>query len=427
MRCFSTSLHCKNLVYSYNNIADNNDFLFIFQMLRTKNTVHNAILKVHYAIALYILSAISVCNYSTADIVKPALVEISVFSEGRYRVELRASIEAMMTGINSQYKTTQSSPFADAYDELRELQSAQLKEKFIPFQQTLTEQIHLYFDQQLTKLQVTEINIPSPGYTKVPRISQIIFEGTIDRQVKQLSWYYPARFSDNAVRVRQVDTQNEKWHWSPWQWIRDDSTSKHFSLAAVFTNPPLLEVITEYLVAGFEHIIPQGLDHILFILGIFLLSTKLKPLAWQATMFTLAHSITLSLSMFNVISLPASIVEPLIALSIAYIGLENLFAHKLKNSRLVLVFAFGLLHGMGFASVLAEFGMPENRYTTALIGFNVGVELAQLAILLVAYFGITFWFKSNDKFHRYITMPGSLCISIIGLYWTWDRLSWPML
>lgn len=178
--------------------------------------------------------------------------------------------------------------------------------------------------------------------------------------------------------------------------------------------------------AGFDHIIPKGLDHILFILGIFLLSTKLKPLAWQATMFTLAHSITLSLSMFNVISLPASIVEPLIALSIAYIGFENIFAHKLKSSRLALVFAFGLLHGMGFASVLADFGMPESAYATALISFNLGVELGQLAILTAAYFGITVWFKNKQHFHNYVTIPGSVLIGITGLYWTWDRFSWPL-
>jgi len=395
-------------------------------MLRITYITHNAIQKVQYAIALYIMSAISVCNYSSADVVKPALVEISVFAEGHYRVEVRASIEAMMTGINSQYKTTQSSPFADAYDELRVLQSAQLKAKFLPFQATVTEQIALHFDDKPIDLHITEVNIPAPGYTKVPRISTITFEGKIDRQVKQLNWYYPARFSDNAVRVRQVDNENDKWHWSMWQWIRDDGVSDDFSLTAVFTDPPLLDVISEYILTGFDHIVPKGLDHILFILGIFLLSTKLKPLAWQVTMFTVAHSITLSLSMFNVISLPASIVEPIIALSIAYIGLENLFAHKLNNSRLVLVFAFGLLHGLGFASVLADFGMPESRYAAALIGFNIGVELAQLAILFAAYFSITIWFTSKEKFHNYITVPGSVAIGVVGLYWTWDRFSWPI-
>ncbi len=393
-------------------------------MLRKHNNYRIAIRKMHFAIFLYWLSALFAAQYSTADIVKPALVEISVYAEGHYRVELRASIEAMMSGINSKFKNTQDAPNSNYYDELRVLQPAQLKQKFILFEPELYKEIQLKFDNLPIDFEVTSIQIPEPGYTKVPRTSIIIFEGKISKQAKQLSWYYPARFSDNAVRVRQIDEVNEKWHWSRWQWLRNDQPSKPFSLEAIFSEPSLFEVVSEYTVAGFDHIIPKGLDHILFILGIFLLSTRLKTLAMQATMFTLAHSITLSLSMFNVISLPASIVEPLIALSIAYLGIENIFAHKLKSSRLALVFGFGLLHGMGFASVLAEFGMPESAYATALISFNLGVELGQLAILTTAFFGITYWFNDKQKFHNFITVPGSIMIGVTGLYWTWDRFSW---
>jgi len=378
----------------------------------------------HYAILLYLLLALFCAQYSTADIVKPALVEISVYSDGHYKVELRASIEAMMTGINSKFRNTKDAPNAEAYDTLRVLQPAQLREKFIPFKDQLYKEIRLVIDDQPVKLQITSIDIPEPGYTKVPRTSLIIFEGKINKHAKQLSWYYPERFSDNAVRVRQIDEVNEKWHWSRWQWLRKNQISNAFSLTEIFTEPTLFEVVREYTIAGFDHIIPKGLDHILFILGIFLLSTKLKTLAMQATMFTLAHSITLSLSMFNVISLPASIVEPLIALSIAYLGIENIFAHKLKTSRLALVFGFGLLHGMGFASVLAEFGMPESAYATALISFNIGVEIGQLIILTTAFFGITYWFKNKQHFHNYITVPGSVIIGVTGLYWTWERFSW---
>jgi len=393
-------------------------------MLIKNPVIHNAIKNVHSAIIVYLLYAFFGAQYSTADIVKPALVEISVYADGHYRIELRASIEAMMTGINSQYKNTRDAPNSEYYDELRVLQSAQLLEKFEPFKSELSQTIVLKFDNKPAILHITDVQIPVPGYTKVPRNSLIVFEGPIDKQVKELSWYYPSRFSDNAVRVRQIDQVNEKWHWSSWQWLRKDQASKAFSLEEIFTEPPLIEVISEYILAGFDHIIPKGLDHILFILGIFLLSTRLKTLALQATMFTLAHSITLSLSMFNVISLPASIVEPLIALSIAYLGIENIFAHKLKTSRLALVFGFGLLHGMGFASVLAEFGMPESAYATALISFNIGVEIGQLVILTSAFFGITYWFKNKQHFHNYITIPGSVMIGITGLYWTWDRFSW---
>ncbi len=417
-------LYCNKRLIYYNCEPNNIDYFLIFQMLSNIHSIHNAIHKMQFAIALYLISALLGAKYSAADIVKPALVEISVYADGNYRIELRASIEAMMTGINSKYKNTQDSPFANDYDALRVLQSAQLHEKFISFKDELSREIHLNFDKQPVKLKITDVQIPPPGYTKVPRTSLIVFEGQIDKQIKQLSWYYPARFSDNAIRVRQIDEDNEKWYWSSWQWLRNDQTSKAFSLTEVFSEPSLIDVISEYTVAGFDHIIPKGLDHILFILGIFLLSTRLKTLAWQATMFTLAHSITLSLSMFDVISLPASIVEPLIALSIAYIGFENIFAHKLKTSRLALVFAFGLLHGLGFASVLADFGLPESAYVISLISFNLGVEIGQLVILTTAYFGITYWFKNKEHFHNYITLPGSLMIGLTGLYWTWDRFSW---
>jgi hydrogenase/urease accessory protein HupE len=250
----------------------------------------------------------------------------------------------------------------------------------------------------------------------------IYLEGKVDRSIESITWYYPARFGDNAVRVRQVDDINEQWHWSDWQWLRKDQPSEPFSLTEVFTRQSITSVITTYLVAGFEHILPSGLDHILFILGIFLLSTHMRPLLWQVTMFTVAHTITLGLSINGVINLPANIVEPLIALSIAYIGFENVFAKTLHTSRLFLVFGFGLLHGMGFASVLADFGMPADAFTTALISFNVGVELGQLAVISLAFLAVGLWFSQKSWYRKAIVKPGSMAIALIGLYWTYDRI-----
>ena len=139
-------------------------------------------------------------------------------------------------------------------------------------------------------------------------------------------------------------------------------------------------------------------------------------------MFTVAHTITLGLAMNGIISLPASIVEPLIALSIAYVGIENIFAKQLNNSRLLLVFLFGLLHGLGFASVLADFGMPENAFVTALISFNVGVEIGQLAIILVAFLLLGFWFGKKPWYKKFITTPASFVIAVIAFYWFIERL-----
>ncbi len=358
-----------------------------------------------------------------ADIVKPALVEISVYTEGRYRIEIRASVEALLTGINGQYQDTRQAPTAQEYDRLRELEAPMLAEAFEPFQERMLDLIELRLDGEINRPRIAKVDIPVPGYTKVPRISVITLEGDIPTATRSLTWYYPTAFGDNAVRVRQVDEDNEQWHWSAWQWIRDDRTSDPFSLTEVFRTPGFLDVVTEYTAAGFDHIIPLGTDHILFVLGLFLFSTRMRPLLWQITMFTVAHSITLALAMTGVIELPARVVEPLIALSIAYVGVENIWHRRLHKSRLVLVFVFGLLHGLGFASMLAEFGMPDNAFFTALVSFNVGVEIGQLTVVAIAFLTVGLWFGNKPYYRNMIVIPGSLMITLVGLYWTWQRLS----
>lgn len=387
---------------------------------RRKHTVLRLLLQL--LLRLVLLLACLQGSVALADVVKPALIEISVNTNGSYRIEVRASIEALLTGINTRYKNTRDAPNAAAYDELRALQAADLEKAFIPFESKFTDQLELLFDGQHIPLSVSRLEIPEPGYTKVPRISVIHLEGKVDRSVASLTWYYPQRFGDNAVRVRQIDEDNEKWHWSDWQWLRNDTRSEPFSLTEVFTRQPVTSVIKTYIVLGFEHILPKGRDHILFILGIFLLSIHLRPLLWQVTMFTVAHTLTLGLSMAGLIELPANIVEPLIALSIAYIGVENITAHSLHKSRLVIVFCFGLLHGMGFASVLSDFGMPANAFLTALVSFNVGVELGQLTVIMLAFFTVGVWFRNKPWYRRIIVIPCSLAIAVTGLYWTWDRI-----
>ena len=361
-------------------------------------------------------------NAVFADVVKPALVEINVNDKGAVSVEVRASVEALLTGINAQYKNTKDAPTADQYDELRKLSGAELKRAFSTFHQQFLQSVFIRVNDKKIALQITSVDVPPAGYTKVPRISVIKLSGNLSAEAAALQWYYPAKFGDNAVRVRQIDEENEQWHWSQWQWLRNDAMSEPFSLTEIVSNKTLLEVITSYIVIGFEHIVPKGLDHILFILGLFLLSTHWRPLLWQVTMFTVAHTITLGLAMNNIIALPANIVEPLIALSIAYVGIENIFAKQLLKSRLILVFLFGLLHGLGFASVLIDFGMPQNDFAVALISFNVGVELGQLAVISTAFVILRLSIKNPSFYRKIIVVPGSLMIAIIGLYWFVERL-----
>lgn len=373
-------------------------------------------------IFLILLAILGLFNMALADVVKPALVEISANTSGRVDIEVRASIEALLTGINARYKNTQDAPTAEEYDVLRALESEQLQLEFEPFRKNFLDAIVLKADGHPVALDIVDVWIPEPGYTKVPRISVIRLSAELDQRTQNLQWYYPASFGDNAVRVRQVDEDNEQWHWSEWQWLRKDAPSELFSLEEIFTRKPVGEVILSYTVIGFEHIVPMGTDHILFIVGIFLLSTRMKPLLWQVTMFTVAHTLTLALSMKGIVSLPSNIVEPLIALSIAYVGIENIFAHSLHKSRLVLVFLFGLLHGLGFAGVLSDFGMPPNAFATALVSFNIGVELGQITVILFAYLVAGIWFRGRPWYHQRITVPGSLIISVVGLYWTYDRI-----
>lgn len=360
---------------------------------------------------------------SLADVVKPALVEINAHTSGEVKIKIRASLEALLTGINAEYKNTKNAPTSEEYDELRIMQADDLMDEFQIFKQEMLKRIFLKADGHAVQLQVEHIEIPEPGYTQVPRISIIELSGQLSRNYKTLQWYYPAKFGDNAVRVRQVDEANEKWHWSEWQWLRSDQPSQQFSLEEVFTRQSISKVIYSYITVGFEHIVPRGMDHILFILGIYLLSVHIKPLLWQVTMFTIAHTITLGLSMNGVISLPANIVEPLIALSIAYVGIENIFVKKLHRSRLFLVFGFGLLHGLGFAGVLTDFGMPDEDFITALISFNVGVELGQLAVIAMAFLAFGAFFRARHWYRKMIVIPGSAAISIVGLSWTFQRIS----
>lgn len=177
-----------------------------------------------------------------------------------------------------------------------------------------------------------------------------------------------------------------------------------------------------YLVLGFKHILPLGLDHILFVLSLFLLSPKLTTIFWQSLAFTIAHSVTLCLAAYNIINPPSQIIEPLIALSIVYVALENIFSPRLKASRISIVFLFGLVHGMGFAGALAEMGLPKNAYFTSLLMFNVGVELGQVAVILVAYFLLARWFSGKTYYRSRIVIPISVLIAAMAAYWTIERI-----
>ena len=181
------------------------------------------------------------------------------------------------------------------------------------------------------------------------------------------------------------------------------------------------QAFVSYIPVGFDHILPKGLDHILFVLGLFFLSTRLRPLIWQVTAFTLAHTVTLALGALGWVNVPGAIVEPLIAASITYVAVENIFHSALNRWRPLVIFGFGLLHGLGFASVLGDFGLPAGQFVPALIGFNIGVELGQLAVIAIA-FVLVGWAMKRDWYRRAIAVPASCVIAAVGAYWFIERV-----
>lgn len=177
-----------------------------------------------------------------------------------------------------------------------------------------------------------------------------------------------------------------------------------------------------YLRLGFEHILPRGFDHILFVLCLYLLNPDWKTILRQSICFTLAHSLTLGLAMYGVVNPPASVVEPLIAFSIVLVAVENMFIQRLRPYRIALIFVFGLIHGLGFASSLSSLGLPENRFLPSLLVFNVGVELGQLSVILVAFLLLGKWLGQKPYYHKRVVVPLSVLIACIASYWTVERL-----
>ena len=356
-----------------------------------------------------------------ADVVKPALLELSLYPDGHFELEVRASLEGLLTGIiNTKYKNTRDAPNAADYDRLRAMSPQDLAREFSAFQAEFLDNISLLFDGSKAKMTVGKVEIPEPGYKKVPRISLVTLTGQTPEGSAQFSWRYPKKYGDDAFRYRHY--RENDYTWSEWIWLRNGESYGPVKIKAAYAHRPIWKVAASYIAIGFSHILPSGWDHILFILGIFLLSQRLSTLLWQVTAFTIAHTITLGLSMYGLIDVSPRIIEPLIALSIAYVGIENVFVTKLHAWRVVIVFLFGLLHGMSFARSLADFGMPREDFALALVTFNVGVELGQLALLALAYLLIGLPFNHLPNYRKWVVIPASAAIGLIGLVWMIDRL-----
>jgi hydrogenase/urease accessory protein HupE len=254
--------------------------------------------------------------------------------------------------------------------------------------------------------------------TGASAIATIRLTGPIPTGAAHFTWTYAWTFASYALTLRRDGSQNLAT-----QWLEGSQSSQPFALAFPAPAANRVQTAWRYLTLGYTHILPNGLDHMLFVLGIYLLSGRARSVLWQVSAFTVAHSITLGLSMYGVVTASPRIVEPMIALSIAYVAIENIFLSELKSWRVALVFAFGLLHGMGFAGALKELGLPRSEFVTALLTFNAGVEAGQLTVIAVAFI-LVGWYCANRTWYRArIVVPASALIACTAFYWTLQRLS----
>jgi hydrogenase/urease accessory protein HupE len=336
----------------------------------------------------FLVFALLTATSAAAHEIGSAKVEITLAKDGRYTVVAKIDPEHVPPG------------------SLRDSRE-QLRSEFIA-------KAHLAFDGVSRELVETDESKTTP----LPDWPAFIlkFAGRIPAEAKGITFRQDAPIGWYLVQV-----MNEGIEGSASQWLDVGKESKPFAIAAPPPAPTIGATVTQYIMLGYEHILPKGLDHILFVLGLFLMSTRWRPLLAQVTAFTVAHSITLGLAIYGAVSLKSTIVEPLIAASIVYVAVENVLAKEVHKSRIAVVFCFGLLHGLGFAGVLRELGLPRSQFLPALLSFNLGVELGQLSVIAVAFLAVG-WLGGRLWYRRWVVIPGSLVIAAVGLYWTVQRV-----
>jgi hypothetical protein len=329
-------------------------------------------------------------------------VEITVSEDGRYDIAIVSNPEALLARLEILHRDAADMKEAGTNDE----RLARLGE-------TLLAHLHLHADDAETTPELVT------GFHRMPAVAgtgadewAVRLRGRLPSGAERITWQCAFIYGSYAVVLRAPAVSV--------QWTYASERTAAMFLEAV--RQPVACTAWRFVREGFRHILPRGLDHVLFVLGVFLLSTRLRTVLVQLSAFTVAHSITFGLSMYGIVSLPPAIVEPAIALSIAYVAVENLTTSRLRRHRVALVFAFGLLHGLGFAGALSALALPRSQFLLALVGFNVGVEIGQIAVVALALAASAPWHRSPTEYRRFVLVPSSIAIAAVGFFWTIERV-----
>ncbi len=357
-------------------------------------------------VALFGLSA-------TAHEIRPTIADVTV-NQGAVTMTVSVTLETLIAGINvDAVENTNDAPEAAIYDQLRAMDSAALEAAFRADWPRISRGFLIEVEGERLDPEIVSVSIPSVGNVELPRDSILTITAALPEGDAGVRLGLATGFG--AFIPRQIGGGEDAYE----GFLSGGELTPELSRTEILTEGAG-SVFLRYIGAGFEHIVPLGLDHILFVLGLFFFATKLGPLLWQVTAFTVAHTITLALAATGLVNAPAAIVEPLIAASIVYVGVENSLGWGNVRGRTLLVFAFGLLHGIGFASVLGDYGIASERFAVALVGFNIGVEIGQLAVIAGA-FALVGWFIHRSWYRKAIAIPASLVIAAIGAYWFVER------
>lgn len=377
-----------------------------------RNTFYWTNLKLTLAALLSSLLML-VAPMARAHEVQPTIGDFTV-ADGQLELTLQINLEAFLAGIDlDELDDTNNAPNAADYDTWRGLSAAEVAERapvLLPGWNALP--ILMSGDQALP-LVTRDLKVPEDVDLALPRLSTWTFTADLPADARSITVNWPDGAGAMVLRQQGVEAPFTGY-------LNGGESSGAIALAGGGAQTPM-QAFMSYIPVGFDHILPKGLDHILFVLGLFFLSTRLRPLIWQVSAFTLAHTVTLALGALGWVSVPGEIVEPLIAASIVYVAIENVFASKLNAWRPLVIFGFGLLHGLGFASVLGEFGLPEAQFIPALIGFNVGVELGQLTVIALAFAAVG-WAANHAWYRSRIAVPASCVIAAVGAYWFVERV-----
>ncbi|MEM9426475.1 MAG: HupE/UreJ family protein [Pseudomonadota bacterium] len=359
------------------------------------------------------LSTLVLITSARAHEVQPAIMDMTI---GADTIEMRVDwmIEAAIAGVDLEaVADTNDAENAEAYDALRALGAEALADEVRAAWEGIAPQITLMAGDRRLPIALNDVEVPVIDDVELARISTLTLTAPLppDETPITIGWEAPL----GPLVVRQAGVENGFAAFLPPGVVSDPI------LRSGIIPQSAGEAFSDYVTVGFDHIVPKGLDHILFVLGLFFFSLRMGALLWQVTAFTLAHTVTLALGALDIIRLSPDIVEPIIAASIVYVGIENLFLRKLPPWRPFVVFGFGLLHGLGFAAVLQDFGLSNDNFLAKLIGFNVGVEIGQLAVIAAAWLTLALFFGRFAWYHRRIAAPVSVAIAIIAAFWVLER------